>query len=286
MIGKIGIFCFLSLSAAQISYAQVDSVSATLIARQFAFTEGPSADKHGNVYFTDQPNNQIWKYDNTGKLEKWMEPAGRSNGLYVDKKGNIVACADENNELWFITPSKKVHVILKDLDGKKFNGPNDVWVSPSGTVYFTDPYYQRDYWKRTSPELLQQNVYYLNNKKPGVQLATNDVKKPNGIVGTKDGKLLYIADIGDGKIYRYKIMIDGSLSERHLFAETVSDGIAVDDAGNVYTCGNGVNVYNSEGTLIRHIKVPEKWTANACVGGKDKKYLFITASEGIYKYDL
>src|ERR1043165_5974281 len=39
-----------------------------LVSKQFSFTEGPAADKKGNVFFTDQPNNKIWKYDTNGEL--------------------------------------------------------------------------------------------------------------------------------------------------------------------------------------------------------------------------
>ena len=80
----------------------------------FAFTEGPSADKHGNVYFTDQPNDRIVKWSTDGKLSDWLKPAGRSNGTYFDQHGNLITCADEKNELWSISPDKKVTVLVKD----------------------------------------------------------------------------------------------------------------------------------------------------------------------------
>src|SRR5476651_1979895 len=119
---------------------------AVLIAKQFSFTEGPSVDKKGNVFFTDQPNNKIWEYSADGKLSVFMNNAGRSNGTYFDNKGNLITCADEHDQLWSISPNKKVKVLVHDLDGHLLNGPNDVWVTPNGDLYITDPYYQRDYW--------------------------------------------------------------------------------------------------------------------------------------------
>src|SRR5688500_3040963 len=74
----------------------------------FLFTEGPSADKEGNVYFTDQPNDRIVKWSVDGGMTDWLKPAGRSNGTFFDKAGNLIACADEKNELWSIAPDKKV----------------------------------------------------------------------------------------------------------------------------------------------------------------------------------
>ena len=253
-----------------------------LISRQFSFTEGPATDKEGNIFFTDQPNNKIWKYDINGKLTVFLDNAGRSNGMYFDKNGNLISCADEKNQLWSISKDKKVKVLIKDLNGKNLNGPNDVWVSPSGDIYITDPYYQRPYWKRTKPDIEKQNVYLLPHGKTTLITVIDNMQQPNGIVGTPDGKLLYVADIQGNKTYSYKIKKDGSLSEPHLFANLGSDGMTLDNRGNVYLTGNGVTVFNSSGEKIKHISIPEKWTANVAFGGKDKNVLFITASEAIY----
>jgi gluconolactonase len=101
-------------------------------------------------------------------------------------------------------------------------------------------------------------------------------------VGTTDGKHLYVADMGDWKTYRYDINKDGTLSNKKLFANEASDGMTIDNRGNIYLTGNGVIVYDKSGKKIAHIDVPEKWTANICFGGKDRNTLFITASKSVY----
>ena len=83
-----------------------------LVSKQFIFTEGPSVDKKGNVFFTDQPNNKIWEYSADGKLSVFMENAGRPNGTYFDANGNLITCADEHDQLWAISPGKKVKVLV------------------------------------------------------------------------------------------------------------------------------------------------------------------------------
>src|SRR3954468_7210220 len=130
------------------------------LAAEFKFTEGPASDAEGNVYFTDQPNDRIMKWGVDGKLSTFLQPCGRSNGLCFDAKGNLWACADEKNELWSIDPKGKVTVVVKDYKGKLLNGPNDIWIRPEGGVYFTDPYYKRDYWKRGPKEQDKEAVYY------------------------------------------------------------------------------------------------------------------------------
>jgi len=253
-----------------------------LVSNQFGFTEGPAVDRKGNIFFTDQPNDKIWKYGTDGKLSVFMENSGRSNGLYFDRRGNLLACADEKNELWSISPNKKITVLIKDRSGKKLNGPNDLWVHPGGTIYFTDPYYQRPWWTRKTPDIEGEKVYLFRTKDTEPVVASEDVVKPNGIVGTPDGKYLYVTDIGAGKTYRYNIEKDGSLNSRQLFTEQGADGITLDNKGNLYLTGNGVTVYNPAGDKVLHIPVPAKWTANVCFGGKERNILFITASESIY----
>jgi gluconolactonase len=258
------------------------SATPRLVAKQFKFTEGPAVDRAGNVFFTDQPNNKIWKYSTDGKLSVFLDPAGRANGLYFDHKGNLIACADEKNELWSISPSGQVTVLLNQLNGRRFNGPNDVWADPQGGLFFTDPYYQRDYWARTASELPGQYVYYLGPGQKQPTTVETQLQKPNGIIGTRDGRTLYVADIDGNKTYRYQIGVRGALTNRQLFVEQGSDGMTLDERGNVYLTGKGVTVYSPSGQRLAHIDVPEEWTGNICFGGKDRKTLFITASEAVY----
>ena len=253
-----------------------------LIASDFSFTEGCSPDKQGNVFFTDQPNDKIWRYGTDGKLSVFMEKSGRSNGTYFDAKGNLVTCADENGELWAIKPNGKVDVILKDYQGKQFNGPNDLWINSNGDIYFTDPYYKRDYWTRTGKDMSSNDVYYLPKGAKQPIRVVNDLNTPNGIVGTPDGKYLYVADIGAGKTYRYSIEAAGKLGGKHLLMSYGSDGMTLDERGNIYlTTGKGVLIFNAEGEMIAQIKVPHE-PSNICFSGKDKDVLFITARKAIY----
>ena len=269
-----------SVNAAQTLYDT--TAKPQLISHQFAFTEGASTDKKGNVFFTDQPNNKIWEYDVNGKLSLFLDSAGRSNGMYFDAKGNLVTCADEHDQLWAISPKGKIKVLLTDYQGHLMNGPNDIWIDSKGGIYMTDPYYQRDYWARNQSDLDGEKVYYLpkNSKQPIIVDA--DLKKPNGIVGTPDGKYLYVSDIGAGKTYKYTINANGTLSNRQLIINQGSDGMTLDARGDIYLTGKGVTIYNPVGIKIGHIAINEPWTGNLCFGGRDKDVLFITASTAIY----
>jgi gluconolactonase len=256
--------------------------SVTLVSSDFMFTEGPAVDRDGNVFFTDQPNDKIMKWSTDGTVSVFMEGTGRSNGLYFDNDGNLISCADKNNQLLHIDKNKKMTVLVNDFEGKKLNGPNDLWIDPKGGIYFTDPFYKRDYWERSEKEIEQENVYYLSPDKKKLTVAASEFVRPNGIIGTPDGKKLYVADINANKVYSYKINGDGTLSERALFTDKGSDGMTVDNKGNVYLTGKGITVFNSKGEKIEHIDVEAPWTANLCFGGKDRKTLFITASKSVY----
>jgi len=253
------------------------------LAGDFAFTEGPASDAEGNVYFTDQPNDRILVFTVADELRTFLEPAGRSNGLAVDSEGFLWACADEKDELWRIAPDKGVTVVVDGYQGKRLNGPNDVWIAPDGSVYFTDPYYQRPYWQRTEAEQDRQAVYRLSPDHQELERVIEDLVQPNGIIGAPDGRRLYVADIGAHRTYSYAIGEDGRLGERTLFCEMGSDGLTLDDQGDLYLTGRGVTVFGPSGEKIEEIDVPEPWTANVCFGGRDHQSLFITASKGLYR---
>jgi gluconolactonase len=251
------------------------------LATNFLFTEGPACDDQGNVFFTDQPNDRILKWSTDGKLSTFLQPCGRANGLSFDSRGRLWACADETNQLWRIDPDGKTTVVVTNYQGKLLNGPNDVWLRPGGGLYFTDPFYKRSYWKR-GPKEMDECVYYLSPDCKTLDRVIADMTRPNGIIGTPDGKTLYVSDIGAGKTWRYRIQPDGSLAEKTLFCELGSDGMTIDNEGNVYLTGHGVSVFDSTGKKIEQIAVSEPWTANVCFGGKDRRTLFITASKCLY----
>ena len=245
----------------------------------FKFTEGPTADAQGNVYFTDQPNNRIHKWSVDGQLSIFLEPAGRANGLCFDAQGMLWACADEHNELWRIDPATKQHeIVVKDFNGKLLNGPNDVWVRPDGGLYFSDPFFKRPYWTRGPSEQGGAFVYFLSADRKTLKRVTGPIG-PNGVVGTPGGKTLYVAS---GGIKAFDIQPDGSLTNERKFCDGKADGMTLDVEGRLYLAAKGVAIYDKAGALIETIEVPEKWTANVCFGGRDMQTLFITASTGLY----
>lgn len=247
------------------------------------FTEGPAADSKGNVFFTDQPNDRIIKVAIDGKIIDFLKPAGRSNGLYFAPDGKLIACADENNELWEIGADGSHKVLARDFQGKKLNGPNDVWIHPDGWMVFTDPFYKRPWWQHSEKPQDTCGVYRVNRDGANMKRLDGDFKQPNGIIGDANRGYLYVADIGDKKTYRYEITAQGDIANRKMFCELGSDGMTVDSEGNVYLTGKtGVTVVGLDGGVKEIISIPEPWTANVTFGGKDRQTLFVTASRSVY----
>ena len=279
----------LGLSACQAADIVAKNAQVKKLSSGFSFTEGPAVDAQGNVFFTDQPNNTIWKWSvENDQLTVFNGNPGRANGLYFDRQGNLLACADLNNELWMFDAQGKATVLVKDYQGKRFNGPNDLWEGEKGGFYFTDPYYKRPYWERERGPMAQdgQHVYYMTPDRKQVRRVIDDLEQPNGIIGTPDGKKLYVADIRAKKTYCYDIMPDAKLANKRLFAAMGSDGMTIDSEGNVYLTGRGVTVFNAAGEKIKHIPISSGWTANVCFGGEDQQILFITAKESVYTLEM
>jgi gluconolactonase len=256
------------------------------LAGGFTFTEGPACDAEGSVYFTDQPNNRILKWTEKDGVKEFLSGSGRSNGMYFGNDGYLYTCADEENEIWKISASGNHRVILKPPKEALFNGPNDLWCDKNGGIWFTDPYYARPWWSHKTKPRNIQGIYYLAPADSVAVLVSDQLKQPNGIIGSPDGKRLYVADIGDNKTYRFDIVPEGRLVNKVLFCNLGSDGMTIDKNENLYLTGNGVTVFSKEGIKLINIQVPEKWTANVCFGGPQKEYLFITATEGFYRIKM
>lgn len=269
----------------------------------YAFTEGPAVDKNGNVFFTDQPNDIIYKWNaSTGQITKFLEETGRSNGMAFDKDGYLIACADMYGELWKIAPDGTHTVLIDNYGGKLLNGPNDVWINPAtGGIYITDPIFPRGYWADADPRKVGNpnwppthseqaasgkggHVYYLA---PGATELTRVTTQPdwdadswpNGVVGTPDGKKLYVNKWeGDnmGGTWVFDINSDGTLSNMKKFVDMGGDGMSMDDRGNIYISnGFGVVVFDSSGKELVRIFTGGGATNNV-FAGPDQKTLFIT----------
>jgi gluconolactonase len=252
------------------------------LAGGFAFTEGATCDKNGNVFFVDQPNDRIMEWSVDGKLSTFLQPSQYANGMMFDADGNLIACADQHNQLWSIAPDKTVTVLVTNYQGKYLNGPNDVWIAPNGAMYLSDPFYKRTWWDHRTMALPNQEVFFLSADRKTLTPVTGDLKRPNGITGTPDGKNLIVSDIGAGQTWRYDIQPDGSLTNKTFFCALGSDGMTIDADGNLYLTGHGVTVFDKTGKQIDHIDVPEKWVGNLCFGGKDRQTLFLAASTSFY----
>jgi len=244
----------------------------------FTFTEGPAVDAGGTIYFSDIPNNRIHKWSLDAKLSTFRENSGGANGLFFDKSGNLLACEGGGRRLVSISPRGQVTVLADRYQNKRFNSLNDLWIVPKGGVYFSDPRYGRG---RDDMEQDGEHVYYLSPDRKNLVRVIDDMVRPNGIIGAPDGKKLYVTDHGGGKTFSYAINEDGTLSNKKLFAPEGSDGMTIDNEGNIYLTTSAVSVYNKQGQKVQTIEIPER-PSNVAFGGKDRKTLFITARKSLY----
>ncbi len=280
--------CLMTVPSLAVADVTAPGAQLKLVGDGYQFTEGPTADEAGNVYFTDQPNDRIIHFDfGSGKATTWMQPSGRSNGLFFVAPDRMIACADANNELWSIDIQTKEHKVLAGgFGGRRLGGPNDCWVDRDGSIYFTDPLYKRPYWTQTFADDHPRGVYRLSPTGTITQVL-DDLKQPNGIVGDAGKRLLFVADINAKRTYRYRIAEDGSLVDKQQFCESGSDGMTLDQQGNLYLTGNkGVTVYDRNGKMIQVIPVPRGWTANVTFAGPENRHLFITAGDAVFVIEM
>lgn len=244
----------------------------------FTFIEGPVADSEGNVFFSDIPENLIYKWSVGGELSVVRENSGGANGLIFDRHGNLLACEGSAQRITSMDPDGEVSVVVERYAGKRLNSPNDLWFDAKGGFYFTDPRYQ---FSTYPVEQDGDHVYYVSPDRSSIVRVVDDMKKPNGIILSLDGTKLYVADTSGG-IYVFDVREDATLGPKREFARQGSDGMTMDEHGNLYlTWQAGVTIYSPEGERLAVIKVPEM-PANAAFGGADGKTLFITARTGLY----
>lgn len=272
----------------------------TTLAKGLGWAEGPAFDSQHRLYFTDVNAGLVFRWTDDGssrgllpgRLEVVLGSSGGANGLAFDGSGNLVACLGGARRVvrWSVSangsPSGQT-ILCSRHGGRGFTGPNDLWIDRRGGIYFTDT----RYWSRTESPQGGFHLYYLppGQNEPIRMTNGTSLRGPNGVTGTADGNLLYLADLPAKKVWRYDVdAATGSLSNRRLFANESVDGIKVDpDNGNVYMgTPSGVAVYRPDGTLRRTIAVSGGAVNLAFGTGPAADVLFITARSRVYAYPL
>jgi gluconolactonase len=276
------------------------------IATTVAFTEGPTVDRDGNVYFTDIINQRIMKLSADGTLSTYRDNSNVANGLLIDPQGRLIACEGATFERPGVklkgTPrvtrtdlkTGKVEVLADSYEGKPLIGPNDVTIDGKGRLYFT--------------ELNGAAVYRIDA--PGKLariLAAPDVRSPNGIQVSPDDTKLYLVEANQGQggprlIRSYDLQPDGTVRNMRVLYDfspgRSADGMSIDTQGNLYASAGmnqlrgtsetldtktGVYVISPEGKLLKFIPIPEDYITNNAFGGADMRTLFVTAGKTLYK---
>jgi|WetSurMetagenome_2_1015567.scaffolds.fasta_scaffold00070_17 gluconolactonase len=268
--------CILSMSCNEENDITLAENSLIEIVDNLKFAEGP-AYHSGNLFFSDIDAEKIYKWNNASGLSVFRENTGRANGLCFDNDDNLVICEGGNKRIVSISQTSELRIITDEFSNKPYNEPNDLWISPVGNIYFTDPVF--------TGTLSQdgEHIYCILAVSGEVIRVTDDLVKPNGITGNKDGSVLYIADYGASSIYRYNVRSDGTLENKQLFAAIKADGIDTDSDGNLYAASDGIRIYNPSGNLIKTITVSGT-TTNICIAEEEIRTLYITTHSTVYKY--
>lgn len=268
------------------------------VATTVAFTEGPTVDTAGNVYFTETTSNRIMKLSADGKLSTFRAESNGANGLLLDPQGRLIACEGAGGGKPRVTRTDiatgKIEVIAENYRGEAFVAPNDVTIDNQGRLYFTD---------------LPGGAIYRIDAPGKVERILNrpEIQNPNGIQISPDDRTLYFVEAnqkegGARMIRAYDLAVDGTVRNMRVhynfYPGRSADGMSIDSAGNLWASAGlnrrrgtsetldtkcGVHVISPQGKLIRFIPIAEDTITNNAFGGPDRKTLYITAGKTLFK---
>ena len=289
-------------TVALVSRAQPPEIATTV-----AFTEGPTVDRAGNVYFTEVMSQRILKLDTSGRLSTYRANSNVANGLLIDPQDRLIACegaafAKHGNSVKG-TPrvtrtdlkTGQMEILADQWNGHPFTAPNDVTIDSRGRLYFTD---------------LAGGAVYRIDAAGKVEriLASPQIQSPNGIQISPDDRTLYLveangAEGGARRISAFDLKADGTVTNMRVHFDfgkgRSADGMSIDSAGNLYAAAGlhqrrgtsetldtkcGVHIVSPAGKRIGFLPVPEDTITNTAFGGADRKTLYVTAGKTLYKF--
>lgn len=269
----------LPLAAQDFSDVQVEKA-----ANGFRFTEGPAWSRDGYLLFSDIPGNKIVKYVPDEGYPVFREPSNGANGNAFDAQGRLYTCESFARRVTRTDKKGHIEVLADKWEGKRLNAPNDIVVSKTGHVYFTDPAFGS---QADTRELDFYGVYHITPKGELSAIAKPS-GRPNGITLSPNGRILYVANSDERNIRAYDVDRNGEVSgERTVVSgiEGVPDGIRTDEKGNLYLAAKGILVYSPAGKLLATIPLAET-PSNCAFGDSDLQTLYITARTSLYRVRL
>jgi gluconolactonase len=213
-----------------------------------------------------------------------------SNALTLDAQGGLVICTHGDRNIYRLEKNGTRTILADRYDGKRFNGPNDVVVRSDGALYFTDGTGGlRGREKSPARELFFNGLFLVKNGRvEAIGKVPDGTPGPNGIALSPDEKYLFAGY--SGKIWQYDIQPDDTVANRRMVIESGTDGMKVDQRGNLYlTAGGGVVIVSPEGKRLGIIHPPKaigNTTTNLAFGEPDAKTLYITARTHLYRIRL
>lgn len=256
------------------------------LAGGMVFTEGPVwMEDTKTLIFSDIPASRLLRWNPAeGKLSEFRASEA-ANGNTVDAEGRLITCQHGARNVIRTEKDGGITVLADRFEGKRLNSPNDVVVHRDGSIWFTDPHYGLK--SKEEREQTANRVYRIDPKTLAVTAVSEEFDMPNGLAFSPDFTRLYIADSGKPqRVGVFEVKPDGTLGPAIRWLEGGSDGVRVDEAGNLYTTAHdGVRVYSPEGKKIATFIIPEG-PANCGFGGEDFKTLFITARTSLYSVRL
>ena len=260
-----------------------------LVQEGFTFTEGPVGSREGGLYFSDIRANRIYYLDPDGRINSVREQTNGANGLALTRDGELLAAEGDGKRISKRNQDGTILAVTEGMDGKPLMAPNDLIVDAKGAIYFTDPGPRPLVPGRTA------YVYYVPAGAKQPTVIDDQITRPNGLTLTGDGKTLIVDDSVGSSVYAYDVQPDGSVKSKRTFAqlrdipegkESGADGMALDRDGRLYvTTVIGIQVFDVAGRYLGTIKVPRQ-PANAGFAGPDKRMLYITAREGLYRLKM
>lgn len=271
------------------------------IAEGFMGTEGPLGLPDGTFIFTETNANRITRIDEDDQLSTFLENTNGSNGLGMDAQGRLISVQTTPGmtRIGVIYPAESVAVLSDNYDGQPYGRPNDLVVSATGAVYFTEPGPNAPADGSTPPPPpLTPAVYYVPVGGEAQRVAEG-IRRPNGIMLSREEETLYVNDTQGEYLLAFDVQADGSLTNRRDFGAyegvtrndngtfaSGADGLAIDSDGRLYVASTvGVQVFSPEGEQLGTIPV-SRAPQNIAFAGPDKQTLYIVGRGAAYKVTM
>ena len=229
------------------------------------------------LYVTETSKGRILQIRPDGKSSLYMSVGGKPSGLIIDDSSDMFLADSGRHNLLLISPDEGIEILAHQSKGKRFTGPQCMYFSPTGELFFTDA-------GHSDADVPSGSIFSVDLN-GDVTLLASELAAPMGLAISEDTGNLFVAEVTTNRVVCFMLNDEGKLEDKETFLQ-FEDGrgpryMLFDTEGILYVGrhGIGITLVDPDGKIIEETPLAGPEPMGMTFAGLDFDELYIAEAQ-------